>query len=186
MCGAGVECGVGGEGAEGAGGAVRRDPVPGKGPLGLRCGSHRIRARLLASITRIPMKSSFEDLRVFQAAMNLRVDLHRLTESFPKHELFGIVSQLRRAAGSVVRNIAEGHGRLTYGEWRLFLSQARGSLYEVEAELIASWRLEYIDEETFRAKQEQARAVGQMLSGLIRYVQRHDNRRPGRSSPRNG
>ncbi|MGZ5451740.1 MAG: four helix bundle protein [Thermoanaerobaculia bacterium] len=115
---------------------------------------------------------SFEDLLVFQAAMELRVDVHRMTEGFPRHELFGIVSQLRRAAGSVTRNIAEGQGRLTRGEWRQFLGQARGSLYEVEAELIASHRLGYIDEATMRDKQKQARAVGRMLAGLIRYVQK--------------
>ncbi len=112
-----------------------------------------------------------------------------MTESFPKHELFGSVSQLRRAAGSVVRDIAEGQGRLTYGEWRLLLSHARGSLYEVEAELIAAWRLDYIDEVTLRSKQKQARAVGQMLAGLIRYVQSREitkRRRPARKSPGNG
>ena len=117
---------------------------------------------------------TFEDLLVFQTAMDLRVDIHRLTERFPRHELFGIVAQLRRAAGSVVRNIAEGQGRLSYGEWRQFLSHARGSLYEVEAELIASYRLGYIDEPTLRTKQKQARLVGQMLAGLIRYVQKRE------------
>ena len=119
--------------------------------------------------------NSFEDLRVFQAAMDFRVDIHRLTEPFPKHELFGIVSQLRRAAGSVVRNIAEGEGRLTFGERRQFLSQARGSLFEVQAELIASQRLGYIDEPTLRAKQEDARRVGRMLSAFICYVRRGED-----------
>ena len=114
---------------------------------------------------------TFEDLKVFQTAMDLRVDIQRMTESFPRHELFGIVAQLRRASGSVVRNIAEGQGRLTLGEWRSFLSHARGSLYEVEAELIAAWRLGYIDEPTLRSKQKQTRDVGRLLAGLIRYVQ---------------
>jgi four helix bundle protein len=131
---------------------------------------------------------TFEDLKVFQSAMDLRVDIHRMTESFPKHELFGIVSQLRRAAGAVVRDIAEGQGRLTYGEWRLLLSHARGSLYEVEAELIASWRLGYVDEPRLRAMQAQARLVGRMLAGLIRYVQNREaeaRRRHGRTTPGN-
>ena len=89
---------------------------------------------------------------------------------------------------SVVRDIAEGQGRLTYGEWRLLLSHARGSLYEVEAELIAAWRLDYINEATLRSKQEQARAVGQMLAGLIRYVQQRENasKRRQNSVPGNG
>lgn len=137
---------------------------------------------------------SFENLDVFQRAMDLRVDIHRMTESFPRHELFGIVSQLRRAAGSVVRNIAEGQGRLTFGEWRQFLSQARGSLYEVEAELIAAHRLTYIDEDTLRTHQMQARRVGRMLAGLIRYVctrefaarKRKEQRSPGNRPPAKG
>lgn len=114
---------------------------------------------------------TFEDLKVFQAALDLRVESHRMTSAFPREELFGIVSQLRRAAGSVTRNIAEGQGRLTLGEWRQLLSHARGSLYEVEAELIASHKLGYIDESTLRALRERARKVGRMLAGLIRYVQ---------------
>ena len=132
---------------------------------------------------------TFEDLKVFQCAMDLRVDIHKLTAAFPHHELFGSVSELRRAAGSVVRNIAEGQGRLTFGEWRQFLSHARGSLYEVEAELIAAWRLGYVDEGTLRAMQQHARRVGRMLAGLIRYVQNREfaaRRHHGRNIPGNG
>jgi four helix bundle protein len=131
---------------------------------------------------------TFEDLKVFQSAMDLRVMLHRITEPFPKSELFGIVSQLRRAAGSVTRNIAEGQGRLTFGEWRQLLSEARGSLFEVESELIAAQRLGYIDEATLRDTQNHARKVGAMHMGLIRYVQRREaaaKQRKPRSSPGN-
>ena len=130
--------------------------------------------------------SKFEDLEVFQVALDLRVEIHRVTADFPKHELFGIVSQLRRAAGSVVRNIAEGHGRLTFGEWRQFLSQARGSLFEVEAELIAAHRLGYVDEAALRDLRDRANQVGSKLMGLIRYVQRREREaRNTRDTPRN-
>lgn len=118
--------------------------------------------------------SKFEDLEVFQTALDLRVEIHRVTADFPKHELFGIVAQLRRAAGSVVRNIAEGHGRLTFGEWRQFLSQGRGSLFEVEAELIAAHRLGYIDGAALHELRERVNDVGGKLMGLIRYVLRRE------------
>lgn len=128
----------------------------------------------------------FEDLKVFQAALELRVEIHRITRTFPKDELFGIVSQLRRAAGSVVRNIAEGQGRLTFGEWRLLLSHARGSLYEVEAELLAAHKLGYIDEQSLREMQSCARDVGGMLMGLIRYVRRREAQSHSRKGSGNG
>jgi four helix bundle protein len=128
--------------------------------------------------------SKFEDLKVFQTALELRVEIHRLTAKFPKDELFGMVAQLRRAAGSVARHIAEGQGRLTFGEWRQLLSQGRGSLFEVEAELIAAHKLGYIDEPTLAAIREKTNEVGRMLMGLIRYVQQREaqTRRPPRNS----
>jgi four helix bundle protein len=128
---------------------------------------------------------TFEDLKVFQAALALRVEVHRITRTFPKDELFGIVSQLRRAAGSVTRHIAEGQGRLTFGEWRQLLSQGRGSLFEVEAELLAAHSLGYIDETTLRTMQTHVRQVGGMLMGLIRYVQRREAAAHSRKSSRN-
>ena len=130
--------------------------------------------------------SKFEDLKVFQAALDLRVEIHRVTARFPKDELFGIVSQLRRAAGSVVRHIAEGQGRLTFGEWRQLLSQGRGSLFEVEAELIAAHRLGYISEPTLQGLRRATHQVGSMLMGLIRYVQRRElQARKSRDTARN-
>jgi four helix bundle protein len=117
---------------------------------------------------------TFEKLKVFQAALDLRVAIQRITTPFPKTELFGMVSQLRQAAGSVTRNIAEGEGRLTMGERRQFLSNARGSLYEVQSELLAARRLHYIDEPTLRATLKLAVDVGCLLAGYIRYVQRRD------------
>ena len=116
----------------------------------------------------------FEDLKVFQAALELRVEIHHLTARFPRHEWFGMVSQLRRAAGSVTRHIAEGQRRLTFGEWRQMLSQGRGSLFEVESELIAAHKLGYVDEETLHTIRASVNEVGRMLTGLIRYVRRRE------------
>jgi four helix bundle protein len=128
---------------------------------------------------------TFEDLKVFQAALALRVEIHGVTRSFPRDELFGIVSQLRRAAGSVMRHVAEGQGRLTFGEWRQMLSQGRGSLFEVESELISAHALGYIDDDTHRALRARAREVGGLLMGLIRYVQRREAESRARKTPGN-
>ncbi|HEU4889367.1 MAG TPA: four helix bundle protein [Thermoanaerobaculia bacterium] len=95
---------------------------------------------------------TFEDLRAFQRALDLMVAVYETTEDFPRHELFGLTSQLRRASGSIVSNIAEGQGRLTFGEWRQHLSHARGSLYEVQAEVLASQRLKFLTPEAAHLK----------------------------------
>jgi len=87
------------------------------------------------------MRKSFNELAAFQRAMDLVVIVYDVTSRFPSSEKFGLSSQLQRAAIGIISHIAEGQGRLTYGEWRQFLSHARGSLYEVEAQLLAARRL---------------------------------------------
>jgi len=77
----------------------------------------------------------FRDLQVWQRSMALARDIYRLTETFPRSELFGLTSQIRRAAVSVPSNIAEGRGRLTHKSFVVFLSQARGSLYEPDTQI---------------------------------------------------
>ena len=126
------------------------------------------------------MAKSFEDLRAFQRALDLMVDVYAATETFPRAELFGMTSQLRRASAGVARDIAEGQGRLTYGEWRDMLSRARGSLYEVEASIIASTRLGFLAPSVAEHLRKQARLAGRELAGLITWVRRResDHRRP--------
>ena len=98
------------------------------------------------------------------------VDVYTVTENFPRHELYGLTSQLRRAACSVVSNIAEGQGRLTYGEWRQSLSSARGSLYEVQAQVIASQRLKFMPESVAQHLRRRIRSTARALTGLINWV----------------
>lgn len=123
------------------------------------------------------MQKTFEDLRAFQRALDLMVDVYTATESFPAKELYGLTSQMRRASCSVVSNIAEGQGRLTYGEWRLMLSHARGSLYEVQAQVIASTRLGFLSTASAEHLLKQGRAAGRELAGLIDWVKRQERKR---------
>jgi len=120
------------------------------------------------------MAKSFKDLVAFQRTLDVVVAVYDVTRRFPKSELYGLVSQLRRAAISVPSNIAEGQGRLTYGEWRKSLSDARGSLYEVEAQCIVAVRLGYINERELQELTHLIRKAGRALSGFIEWVLRNE------------
>ena len=117
------------------------------------------------------MPKSIHDLVVFQRAMDLVADVYAVTAGFPRDERFGLTSQMRRAAVGVAAQIAEGHGRVSYGEWRQFLSQARGSLFEIEAESIAARRLGFIDDAQAEKIDHSIRRTGKALVGLLRWVQ---------------
>jgi four helix bundle protein len=107
----------------------------------------------------------YKDLLVWQKAIALVANVYVVTRSFPREELYGLTSQVRRAAVSVPSNIAEGQARLTPGEFRHFLGIARGSLAELDTQLIIAEKLGYLTETgpVF----EQLAEVGRMLSGLI-------------------
>ena len=108
----------------------------------------------------------YRDLRAWQEAMNLVTAVYRVTRTFPKDELYALVSQLRRAAVSIPSNLAEGHGRNSRNEFRQFIGQARGSLSEVETQLEIAKNLGYINSETLETLLKQAEGVGTMLTGL--------------------
>lgn len=84
------------------------------------------------------MAQAFQDLLVWQRAMEMTISVYRLTQSFPREEIYGLTSQLRRAAVSVASNIAEGRGRLTQGEFRQFLGLAQGSNCEVQTQILVA------------------------------------------------
>jgi four helix bundle protein len=118
----------------------------------------------------IALSSTYADLEVWRTAMELVVRIYQLSQRFPKEEIYGLTSQLRRAAVSVASNIAEGKGRASDKELIQFLCHSRGSLFEIETQLAIAARLNYVkDEECEPLKRECAR-VGQMLNGLIRSV----------------
>lgn len=104
---------------------------------------------------------------VWQKAMALARQAYVLSEQLPKHEAYGLVSQIRRAAVSTASNIAEGYGRLTDTQFRHFLGNARGSLYEMQTQLELAADLGYLDKETERQLMEQASEVGRIISGLL-------------------
>ncbi len=88
----------------------------------------------------------YQELFVWQRAMDLVVRVYEVTESFPHKEQFGLTNQLRRAAVSIPSNIAEGQGRQTTRDFLTYLSIARGSLQEVETQILIATRLDYIAE----------------------------------------
>jgi four helix bundle protein len=109
----------------------------------------------------------FRDLIVWQKSMVLAGDVHRVTASFPKAEMFGLTSQLRRAAVSVASNIAEGSGRTAAGEMRIFFGYSRGSVYEVETQLCIAESLAYLDRSRLQKLLEQCWEIVRMLNALI-------------------
>jgi len=113
------------------------------------------------------MGSSYQDLRVWQQAMVLARYVYRLTEKFPKHELYGLVSQIRRAAVSVPSNIAEGKGHRSDKEFLHFLFHARGSLFEVETQILLAQQLQYISDAESAEVRQLIAPVARSLTGLI-------------------
>ena len=104
----------------------------------------------------------------------MTVTIYEVTEYFPRSEQYGLQAQMRRAGVSAVSNIAEGQGRLTLGEWRQLLSHARGSLYEIEAQLIVARRLNFLSTQDAERLRAAIRKAGKPLAGLIDYVRRRE------------
>ena len=115
------------------------------------------------------MARSYRELLVWQKAKSLASAIYAATETFPKREVYGLTSQLRRAAVSVA-SIAEGQGRLTPGEFVHFLGQARGSLLELDTQLAIALDLTYLDsEQATRLDREIYQILG-LLNRLIESI----------------
>lgn len=109
----------------------------------------------------------FEKLRVWQESIDWVARVYRKTESFPKHELYGLTSQIRRAASSMPLNIAEGTGRRTDKEKIQFLIQARGSLHEAVTCLKLAVKLNYLKEQQIQLLVQQVFKINGQLNALI-------------------
>ncbi len=109
----------------------------------------------------------FRELKVWQKAMVLARETYSVTAGFPKQEMFGLTSQMRRAAVSVPSNIAEGQGQLTDKGFVLYLSRARGSLYELETQAELAEGLGYLKRQDLDQVLSECNEVGRMLHGLV-------------------
>jgi four helix bundle protein len=118
-----------------------------------------------------PDIKSYKDLLVWQQAMDLAVLCYRITKGFPKEELFGLTSQIRRSSSSVAANVAEGHGRENSGSFVQFLRIAQGSLKETETHLLLSSRVGLVKEIEVRDALLACEDIGRMLRSLIRSIQ---------------
>ncbi|MDK4739252.1 four helix bundle protein [Rhizobium sp. LEGMi198b] len=115
--------------------------------------------------------NSYQDLTVWQRSMDLAVECYALTKEFPKEEIYGLVSQIRRASVSIAANIAEGYGREATGAYVHHLKIAQGSLKELETHLILSTRVEIVAFERIKATMSLGDEIGKMLRSLIRRLQ---------------
>ena len=113
------------------------------------------------------MGQSYRDLVAWNKAMELVMEVYRLTQDFPREEIFGLMSQLRRSAVSIPSNIAEGQGRLSKGEFRNFLGNARGSLSELETQVLIAEKLNFLQKSDAADLLHMAAEVGRILNGLI-------------------
>ena len=111
--------------------------------------------------------TSYRDLVVWARAMDIVEECYKLSKGIPQSEIYGLISQIRRAAVSILANIAEGHGRKTLGEYIQHLSIANGSLKELETHLLIAARLHYVKEGEIIPALEGCSEIGRMLASLI-------------------
>lgn len=119
-----------------------------------------------------PSIRSYRDLPVWQEGMALAEACYRLTRQFPKEELYGITSQIRRAATSIPANVAEGNGRENRGEYIQFLRLAQGSFKELETHFPLAQRVNLMSTDTAEPILKQCEILGKMVRALTRSLQK--------------
>ncbi len=112
--------------------------------------------------------ASFTSLKAWQEAHILVLEIYKIVKKFPKEEIFGLTSQMRRSAVSITSNIAEGFSRQHYSEKVQFYSMAQGSLTELQNQLLIARDVFYITKEEFKKIAEQSILAHKILSGLIK------------------
>jgi four helix bundle protein len=123
------------------------------------------------------MSASYRDLRVWQNAMDLVVSVYHETQKFPREELYGLTSQMQRAAVSIPSNIAEGKGRSTDRDRALFFCHARGSLLELETQILIGQRLAYLTPLSAEALLKTSTELGRMLNSLLQSIKSPESTR---------
>lgn len=111
---------------------------------------------------------SFTDLIVWKEGHKLVLEVYRATEHFPRAEMFGLVNQMRRCSVSITSNIAEGFGRKSYREKAQFYSISKGSVLELQNQLLISRDIGFLQREAFDMISEQSITVSKLLTGIIR------------------
>jgi four helix bundle protein len=114
----------------------------------------------------------YQDLKVWQLGIEIALEIYRATDSFPQREIYGLTSQLRRASVSIASNIAEGHTRGATKDLIRYLGIARGSVAELETQLLLSLRLDFLRQEPFDKLISMLDEESRMLSGLRRSLLR--------------
>jgi four helix bundle protein len=120
------------------------------------------------------MSASYRDLRVWQHAMDLVVVVYKHTRDFPKTEIYSLTSQMRRAAVSIPSNVAEGKGRSTDRDRTHFFCHARGSLLELETQILIVQQLAYLTPAQSNRLLEASKCLGRMLNALIHSMKTPD------------
>jgi four helix bundle protein len=126
---------------------------------------------------------SYRELEVWQKAMDLTELVYAITKQYPSDERFGLTSQSRKAAVSVPSNIAEGYGRTHRGDYLKFLSNARGSLCELETQLILAVRLKFVTREEVVPAWNLCQQIGRMLLRLILKLAEDNHPKPQPQTP---
>lgn len=114
---------------------------------------------------------SYRDLVAWQLAVELSLLAYQLTHGFPDVERFGLTSQIRRASVSVASNVAEGYGRGTTSDYQRFLRMARGSLYEVETQMVIAARLGYLEGDRSAEYETKSNECSRVLAGLLKSIE---------------
>lgn len=117
---------------------------------------------------------NFYDLDVWKKGHLFVLEIYKITKLFPQDEIYGIVSQMRRASSSITANIAEGFARYHFKDKIRFYYHARGSVAEVQNFLLLSKDLHYIDLKTCKKLGEQANEIGKLINGLIKSIERQN------------
>jgi four helix bundle protein len=114
--------------------------------------------------------STFRDLIIWQKSMHLVTEIYQITTVFPKEEIYGLTSQIRRCAISIPSNIAEGYGREGNKDYLKFLNIAIASLFEMQTQLEIAFNLYYINETQFKKTFEESREIERMLSSFYKKI----------------